>query len=124
MKTPQETVPTFDPHALAEIRDCDPSGASDLVVELIDLFLEDTPARIAALRMGFDAGDPGAIAREAHALKASTAQLGAMGMSELCRRLEATGREGSLIGIGPLLDTLDEQYVLVQAALHAERGGD
>jgi HPt (histidine-containing phosphotransfer) domain-containing protein len=109
--------PTYDPAALAELRECDPDGS--LAAELIGVFLEDTPKRIQALHMAFDAGDPSALAHEAHALKSSCAQLGALRLSDHCRWLEQTGREGSLRGVGDRLQLVDAEWVAVVEALRA-----
>ena len=116
--------PTYDPAALAELRECDPDGS--LAAELIGVFLEDTPRRIQALRMAFDSGNPTALANEAHALKSSCAQLGALQLSEHCRWLEQTGRDGTLAGVAQRLRLVDSEWQAVIEAMRAEierRGG-
>jgi len=119
MTSPHDLLPTFDPSALAELRDCDPDGS--LVLELIAVFLDDTPLRVHALHLAFDAGDPAALAREAHALKSSCAQLGAAALSGHCRWLETTGRGGSLEGVSERLQEVDAELRRVQEALASER---
>jgi len=110
--------PTFDPAALAELRECDPDGT--LAAELIGVFLEDTPRRIQALHMASAAGNPSALAHEAHALKSSCAQLGALLLSDHCRWLEQTGRDGSLRGVEERLQLVDSEWKAVVEALNAE----
>jgi HPt (histidine-containing phosphotransfer) domain-containing protein len=122
MAAMDDTRPVLDVTALDELRACDEDGASGLVAELIDIYLADTPARLVVLRQAFDAGDPAAIAREAHALKSSCGQLGATGMYQCCRQLEHLGREGSLAGVRELLARLDREFPQVTAALAVERG--
>ncbi len=114
------TQPALDTSALDELRECD-GGANTLVAELIDIYLADTPSRLAAVRTAFDVGDATAMGREAHALKSSCAQLGARFMSDCCRQLETLGRAGSLAGAGELLSMLDADFPRVMAELSIER---
>jgi HPt (histidine-containing phosphotransfer) domain-containing protein len=116
-----DTDLVLDPSALDELRACDPEGTG-LLAELIDIYLADTPPRLNALRLAFDAGQPKALSSEAHALKSSSAQLGARALAEGCRRLEMLGREGSLAGVEQLLARVDADFQAVKAALLAVRG--
>ena len=69
-------------------------GEPDLVVELIDLYAEDAPHRLTAIRGALAAGDAAALRRAAHGLKGSSASLGARQVWMLCERLERLhGRE-------------------------------
>ncbi len=119
MNHARDLHPTYDSRPLAELRDCDPDGS--LVLELIGVFLEDTPRRVNALRLAFDAGDPAALSHEAHALKSSCAQMGAMALSEHCRWLEDVGRRGSLAGVDDRLQLVDRELAAARTALLAER---
>jgi len=116
-----DTDVVLDQSALAELRSCDPDGTG-LLAELIDIYLADTPPRLVALRLAFDAGQPQALSREAHALKSSSAQLGARALAETCRQIELLGREGSLAGVEELLARLDRNFAAVTFELLALRG--
>jgi HPt (histidine-containing phosphotransfer) domain-containing protein len=50
----------------------------DFLVELIDVYLNDTPNRLRQLRQAFDGDDTANFVREAHTLESSSANLGAM----------------------------------------------
>ena len=119
MNTPDLAV--LDQAALDELRACDPDDTG-LLAELVDIFLSDTPPRLQALRLAFEAGQPQALSREAHALKSSSAQLGARALADICKQLELKGREGSLAGVGELLAKLPTAYTAVKAALLAAKG--
>jgi HPt (histidine-containing phosphotransfer) domain-containing protein len=121
MSVTEHGRPVLDPEALEELRACDEGGDGSLIAELIDIYLEDTPRRLAMLRMAFDAADPAALAREAHALKGSCSQFGATTLAECCRKLEQLGRQGSLAGVEELLASVGAEYPRVQAALAVER---
>ncbi|MCH2038827.1 MAG: Hpt domain-containing protein [Rickettsiales bacterium] len=53
-------------------------------------------------------GDAEALKRSAHPLKSSSAQLGAMKMSEIAKKLEMMGAEGSVEGADALISEFDE----------------
>ncbi len=59
--------------------------------------------------------------RVAHALSGSSASLGALGMAEACKELEALGRSGAAGGTleGPLT-RLEEEFGRARAALEIE----
>jgi hypothetical protein len=56
MHSSNETRPVLDIAALDELRACDEDGRGELLGELIDIYLSDTPKRLVVLRMAFDAG--------------------------------------------------------------------
>jgi two-component system sensor histidine kinase/response regulator len=55
----------------------------DFLVDLIDVYLADTPNRIAQMRGAVGGGDTDTLSREAHTLKSSSANVGAMRLSAL-----------------------------------------
>jgi HPt (histidine-containing phosphotransfer) domain-containing protein len=118
MHNGSNTEKVLDTNALDELRACDPDGTG-LLAELIDIWVSDTPPRLAALRVAFESGQPAALSREAHALKSGSAQLGAMAVAATCRELEYLGREGSLAGVEERLDRLDLEFDTARRALLA-----
>lgn len=85
----------LDPTTLDAIRGLQEEGEDDLLAELIDLFLEDAPARVAGMRDAIAREDWRALASWAHSLKGSCGSLGALQMAEICGRLEQHGRLGA-----------------------------
>src|SRR5512147_3251918 len=105
----------IDTDTLAALRSLQEEGEEDLLAELIDLFLQDAPARITAIREAVTAGDWVALAEHAHSLKGSCASLGVVHMAGLCARLEAMGRElVERSDAAALSGELEHQYGLVQ----------
>lgn len=98
-------------------------GNSSLLAELIEVFLSDTPARIAAMRQAGGVGAARALGMAAHALRGSSTYLGARGMAQICRALEALTDAQSIDGIVPLIDRLDHEFQQVRVALEAQLGG-
>jgi HPt (histidine-containing phosphotransfer) domain-containing protein len=63
------------------------------------------------------------MARAAHTLKSSSAQLGAAKLSALCKEIEARGRAQSSEGIAELLREFDAELEVAREALAAEQLG-
>ena len=60
--------------------------------ELIQLYLDDMPNRLDGIRTAIETQDSAALRREAHRLKGSSQQMGAMRLTTLCAELENFGR--------------------------------
>ena len=97
-------------------------GEPDLVVELIDLYAEDAPRRLAAIRGAWVAIDLAALRRAAHGLKGSSASLGARQVEILCEKLERLSDQELLQGGEMLLACLEREFARVQLAFADERG--
>jgi HPt (histidine-containing phosphotransfer) domain-containing protein len=93
----------------------------EFFVELVDLYLHDTPKRLIELRRALDAGDTPTLTREAHTLKSSSANVGAMKMSEIARELEIAGRTGEMGRMAEQVTRTETEFELVKAALKALR---
>lgn len=93
----------------------------DLLVELVDLYLEDAAERVKATFDSFDAGNAEDVCKAAHALKSASASMGALSFSRLCADLEHIGCEGGVEQMGSLLDRMRSMYGEVEQALVALR---
>ncbi|MEM8709429.1 MAG: Hpt domain-containing protein [Planctomycetota bacterium] len=76
---------------LEELADDDDPG---LVAELVELFLVDSAERMASIATALESSDVDTIRAAAHALKSSSANIGAMPFSQACANLEAAARSG------------------------------
>jgi DNA-binding NarL/FixJ family response regulator len=125
-KAPAPAVlpPTIDEAAFDSLRQLQllqDEGEPDIIIELIDLFLQDTPQKLAQLRFAAINGEAKKCEQIAHSLKSSSGQLGAKQMMALCARLEQHGQAGEISPAGALLTQLDEEFARVEAALKIER---
>lgn len=77
-----------------------------LVLELVDLFTEDCPARVAAIAKAIAAGDARALQAAAHSIKGALAALNLEPLVQIARDLEAVGRSGDLTSADPLFARL------------------
>ena len=124
MSRPEVRPPmeTLDSETLATLRSLQEDGDDDLLAELIDLFFQDAPERMAAIKDAVHTSDWVGLGERAHSLKGSCASLGAVRMASLCAKLEAMGRD--LAQRNDAVDVygeLEEEYVRVREALERER---
>jgi HPt (histidine-containing phosphotransfer) domain-containing protein len=112
--------PVLDPSVISSLRELGGDDDPGLFSELVGMFLSDTPERLRALTEALDHNDPGALERAAHALKSSSANLGALGLSVLFRDIEAAGRAKDLSKAAPLVARTQPEFQRVEAALRSE----
>ena len=95
-------------------------GGDKLVADLIDLFGELAPQRLAAVRAGLAAGDAAAVALAAHSLTSSAGNLGLAEMQALAADLERCREDDARPG---LARRLEEAWAGARAALAERRKG-
>ena len=86
----------LDAEVMKGVRDLRTPGEIDPLTELIDLFLHDTPIRIAKILDNFKAGDPVELERAVHSLKGSASNLGAKALAEACGEVMNISRSGKV----------------------------
>jgi HPt (histidine-containing phosphotransfer) domain-containing protein len=96
-------------------------GEPDLIVELIDLYLSDTPPRVDAMREALANGDHVKLGRAAHSLKGSSSTLGAIQVAASCAELEVLARELSLTSANPVLERLYDELASLRETFLIER---
>jgi HPt (histidine-containing phosphotransfer) domain-containing protein len=112
--------PAVDPEAIEQLRFLEDEDQPNVVAELVLLFVEHTPPKIAAIRDGLAQGDAGAVKRAAHSLKGSSANVGATGMQHVCEQIEHAAAGGDLGPARELLPLLEQEVAVVVEALQAE----
>ncbi len=116
MDTPTPPPPPVDPEVLEMLASLQEPAEPDLVVELVTLFLRDTPERLREL-----SGRPleaGHAARVAHSVKGSAGNLGAYALQELASQLEQAGRRGDPAdALASLADAVEDEYQRVEQHL-------
>ena len=89
-------------------------GAGD---DLIELFLTEAPATLAALGQAVAHGDASELRELAHSLKGSCRYLGALQMAALLAELEQIGSRGSTADAAALLAQIEQEFDHVRHAL-------
>jgi HPt (histidine-containing phosphotransfer) domain-containing protein len=87
------------------------------VVQMIDLFVNESPARVAAAEQGLAEGDAVAIAAAAHGLKSSAGNLGAIALMNRMAALEHAARTESVTALAPLVRGMAEELGRARDAL-------
>jgi two-component system, sensor histidine kinase and response regulator len=90
-------------------------GDEELLQELCQIFLEESPKLLQKLRQALASGDADGVMRAAHSLKGESSYLGAGGTSQAARQLEEMGRSKDLSGAGDIVAVLEREV----AGLHA-----
>ncbi|HJS73236.1 MAG TPA: response regulator, partial [Vicinamibacteria bacterium] len=85
------------------------SGDRKLLRELVQIFLADSPPRLAAIRSAVAKRDASALATAAHSIKSSVGVLSKGGVFEAARALETQGRENDLRGALESLARLESE---------------
>ena len=84
-------------------------GGTQLVAELVAMYLEDTPKRITTACNALRSRDAVALAKAVHSIRSSSAQLGAEQLAAACELAEDAADEGDLaLASARLLDIEDE----------------
>lgn len=89
---------------------------------LVTVFLEDAPRAIIQLESAALAEDNAGLIGPAHSLKSTSANLGAMRMSELAKTIEHGARQSQLQDPGRHVAALAAEFGRVEAALRATVG--
>lgn len=107
----------LDPAVIASLRELGADGEADLLSELVQLFLADSPDKLEAMRDGFGGGDAKLVERTAHSLKSSAASLGATSLSKVMAEIESAGRAQDLERVSALLPRVSQEFDQARDAL-------
>ncbi|MEW5719800.1 MAG: response regulator, partial [Chloroflexota bacterium] len=117
-----EEEPILDPKVLDMFRKLQEPGAPDIIAQLIDLYLNELPDRLAAVRQAIENCDAARLAKAAHTLKGSSANMGARRAARACLELERCGKAGDLAKATDLVAQLENEIASARDALIKERG--
>ena len=88
MPAPDDETPLFDPTAIDKLRKVAGDQGQTFVVEMAQLFIDETTKSLSEIRAGCERGDWKVVTRHAHSLKSSAATMGLMRLSSASRALE------------------------------------
>jgi len=95
---------------LASLQELQDEGEPDIVVEVAGLFIKHAPEKLLAIEKAAEKGDAKGMQIAAHSLKSSSAYVGAMRLSAMCKELEQAGRSGTLDKAMEKAETIRTEY--------------
>ena len=107
------------PAALRQLQEC---GETTLVEELIAIFQTDTAVRLESLARAVAADDYTTARQEAHTIKGSALQVGAVRFADVCRQMEMEARKPDPADLAPLLHTAVRNFNEVRGVFAARCG--
>jgi HPt (histidine-containing phosphotransfer) domain-containing protein len=108
---------TIDMQAIDGLRELSPDAGGEFLRELIEIYLQDTPQRIAELVDALSKKDGPAFTRAAHTIKGSSSNFGATKLTKVAHELEMQGKSDDLSASSVSCAKLSEEYALVAEAL-------
>ena len=107
----------LDQRAVGRIRALHRNGQPDLFAKVAGIYSENSRTLAHALQDAMSMRDCAALMRAAHALKSSSANIGATSLAELCQQMEAAAACGAIDSASALADPLLDEHKRVLRAL-------
>ncbi len=108
---------TIDPQAYNLFRQMIGEEDTEAIIDMLDLFMDDVPEKLAKMEQALEQADHAKLSQIAHALKSSSAQIGALSLSEHCKQLEAATKSTTQAELQQLVSSLKAEYQRVERAL-------
>ena len=105
----------IDLESIENLRALNPGDGDEFLREIIVIYLEDTPLRIAELEQSLASGDVPTFTRAAHSVKGSSSNLGAVAVRQIAEQLEQQSHKQGLDGVADLVATLKTQFAVTQS---------
>ena len=113
-------APAINMSVIEELLSLSDDGDASLLVDLIQMFLEDAPVKVNAIKTGFAKRDMHQIEKAAHSLKGSSGNLGATQVQEICDQLQQACRGSTTPEeVAALVGELEQPFALVLRELRA-----
>ncbi len=109
-------MPAFDASLIAALK----TGRPTLFRRLLAVYLSYSPKAVVALLDAANDGNVSALKIASHSLKSSSANVGAVRLADLCRRVEARAMVGDVAGCAAIVKDLEAEYSEVARLLDAE----
>jgi two-component system cell cycle response regulator DivK len=97
-------------------------GGQQFASDLAAIYLDDMPLRIATAQTALHAGNVATLAKAAHSMKSSSAQLGATDLAALCESLEDAAERGDIATSRTHFTAIEAAYASFASWLSAQTG--
>jgi HPt (histidine-containing phosphotransfer) domain-containing protein len=112
-----ELPPVIDPQGIENLRALNPDDHDEFLREIVTLFVEDTPQRLAELDRSLAAADAPTFVRAAHSIKGSSANLGALALRAAAEELEHRSAKQGLADVASLVVRVKAEFARTQTEL-------
>ena len=119
-QTEEEKVPILDSSKLSMLHELQPEGEPSIVGRIVSIYLKETEPLISLLGEAFESGDLEKVQRIAHGLKSSSANVGAMIVSELSKDLEINNKNKNLGKTKDIINRIQIEFIRAKNALNQE----
>jgi len=109
--------PVIDPDSIANLRALSPDDGDVFLKEILVIFMDDTPKRIAELHTCLASGDVPTFTRAAHSIKGSSSNVGATELRAVAETLEHKSRQHGLENVGELIAELEACFARARTEL-------
>lgn len=109
--------PLIDPEAIENLRALNPEDGDSFLRDIVSIFLEDTPQRLAELRECQVNGDIQRFTRAAHSIKGSSSNLGANQLRAISEVLERQSKNHGLDSVDALVTQLEAAFEITKQEL-------
>jgi HPt (histidine-containing phosphotransfer) domain-containing protein len=112
-----ELPPVIDLQGIENLRALNPDDNDEFLREIVALFLEDMPQRLAELDRSLAAADAPTFVRAAHSIKGSSANLGALALRAAAEHLEHHSAKQGLTEVTALVAQVKTEFARAQTEL-------
>ena len=109
------SLPVFDYDDFLERMD----GDMDLLKEVIEIFLDDSPNLLAALRLALRSRDAAAMEKAAHTLKGAAANISAKRLQQLSNIMQEMIKKDHIAHLERLFGDIETHYEVLDRVLRA-----
>ncbi|MFL5814276.1 MAG: Hpt domain-containing protein [Bdellovibrionia bacterium] len=102
---------SLDQDTLNSLRELVSADQPDFLKQILTLFQDTAPMKVRSIQTALGQSDYATIAREAHTLKSSSANIGALELSTVCQTLEKAARSSDAT-------TVSQESAKLQPALN------
>jgi HPt (histidine-containing phosphotransfer) domain-containing protein len=111
---------SIDRRMLVKLQELQIEGEPSILDKIITAYLESSTVLISQLHNCLAANDVQALQKSAHSLKSSSANVGAVKLSEMSKLLEQKCRRSQLENIEALITSIEYEFVKVNEGLKKE----
>lgn len=117
LTVPSDSDVIVDMAAIEKIRELQRPGKPDLLSKVLNLYFTKMPEQLEQIKVGAEQEDFDEVKSVVHAMKSSSAYLGAQQLVTACVEIETSISEGETSKVAPLLNLMLEQYEQVKETL-------